>query len=153
MKDEITANGETYRQVKNNEEQKSIEGRYEKVPSNIQFDPDGALLFNDDKQVLYEHHGEYVVWTSFSVSEEERFLVPCKRSELEPGDIALGIDSALNSAFKPSAKFVHFQVILDENTGAFVAKDSDVMVDESDFQDWYKVMTRKEIRDMEAELR
>ena len=146
MRDELTIDGVRYRRVTTKEEE-PIEERYERVPDNIHFDPDGDLLFNDDKQVLYERHGEYGVWNAFSVSEEERFLVPCEHSELELGDVAYSLKS-----FRYKDALESYKVILKEDLYAYVSHATDVTVVSLQFNhgNWYKVMTRQEIEEMEA---
>jgi hypothetical protein len=147
--DEITINGQKYKRVDN---EKWIEERYVRVPDNIHFTRGGDLLFNNDQQVLYELRGNYGVLAArpHRVSDETRYLVPCDRSDLDLGDVALRLYSWENVEDWAS-KLFRYSCILDEKISAFCDRTDVLCVGRNDSTDWYRVMTRQEIQDMEAE--
>jgi hypothetical protein len=149
MTKEITIDGETYRRVDN---EKSIEEQYVRVPENIHFTLRGELLFNDDQQVLYALKGNYGVSSSgkLRVSDETRYLVPCERSDLEPGDVVLMLCSWENVKDWSSILW-KYVCILDEKRYAYISDKKDVRVHNSWFSKWYRVMTKKEIQKMRQE--
>ena len=112
------------------------------IPANIHLDCDKDILFNDDKQILFEDKGlssVYVVYGGSPVNRSEDFkLVRCNREDLKVGD----------TAYKTAPKnpyisgLYDYCKILKDGRYAYIYNDKNAMVGDTIWEYWFKVVDK-----------
>ena len=117
-----------------------------RTPSTIHFDVGMGkgnvygLFFNRDKQILYfpDRTKQWFVRDSGAnqIFRTGRKLVPINREDLKPGDVAYRDDDEIDTG----GYLECYCVILDEKYIACVCSDTDIVVDNSVADYWWKVV-------------
>jgi hypothetical protein len=107
------------------------------VPESIKITSDG-IFFANGHQVLTSNNGYYNVYTYdariFNFVRHK--LVPIKREDLRPGDIAYRTDMN-NPILNDTTKYC---IILNDNTYTYLTANDEVIQVDCSFNYWYKVI-------------
>ena len=131
----------------------SKEIEYLEIPKQIKLDCWANIIFNNNKQLLYEQNGEFSVNTADRIKSytKEFILIPCDFEDLEVGDTAFReIKFSTEEDFKSIyfyCKILNGKQFVFINDG--VHDDGEIMrttyINDTPYKQWYKVVKRGEV--------